>query len=189
MEGDEMREKQLREKLKKLVIMGCHSECETYDEALEKELGFGCEVQSIYDDDGETIIFENRITSAVYRSVTDTKFDFDNLPELEYQVENRERYFTRNDFDKIIGQLITIGRVLQSIGEDEEPKGFSKYSISTLDKDGTGHNYFISSKMYLKIKAMRLWKLTTKEGQEATDYDQTIETIKALVSVLEGDGC
>ena len=36
-----MTNQEIRYEFKKLVIMGNHPECETYDEALEKELGFG----------------------------------------------------------------------------------------------------------------------------------------------------
>ena len=85
-----------------------------------------------------------------------------------------------------VEQPITIGRVLQAYSntkkEDElnvyislSINGFGDIDVDKVGIDGKSDSRTIAS-----------WRLT-KEGQECTDDSQSIETIKALISVLEGE--
>ena len=80
-------------------------------------------------------------------------------------------------------QPITIGRVMNALSNKENTsrinKGFSRYDVFhqsfEFQYDDSGDpdmKYFIE------------WTLQTPDGREATDDDQDIETIKALLEVL-----
>jgi len=165
-----MTEKETREEFKKLVIMGNHLECDTYDEALEKELGFGCNLL-IEDENNEFniqlhkggcfVLSKNRFGRNIVKIISLCAC-FGNDCTAAKDVICR--------IVKIIGLPITIGRVLKGLP--------CLYSVSPYGD--------ILDDSYPMGKAFCSWKLTADTGQEATDDDQEIETITALLRVLKG---
>ena len=127
-----MTNQEIRDEFKKLVIMGNHPECDTYEEALEKDQG-------------------------KWNLVSAGKINPKNFS--EYPIMQRGPV-----------QPITIGRVMNALPDEYGFISNGKLTRSSLDE-------FLPC-----ISAT--WTLQTPEGREATDDDQDIETIKALLEEI-----
>ena len=117
--------KNIREAFKKLVIMGCHPEDKTYEEA------------------------DVRCNKA----------------------NGKEYHYAFNDSARIIGLLITIGRVMQA--------------LKNKSKREDGFGYHLSSLKENRNELIGLWQLIKDNGQECTDEDQADETIEKLYQLLK----
>ncbi len=156
--------KEIQEFVRKKVVMACHSECSTYKEALEVELGFGCRVK-----------FPN--VEEVYLML-DNKFSVGNT-----------HLFAREDFDrtqdycaftrdfKIIGQPLTLTRILNAInqihGKDYHKMLFQDNSL-----------LYIPSYKYSEAEASFKWKFLNKDRSEALFQDQTEGTQISVARLL-----
>ena len=144
-----------REEFKKLVIMGCHPECKTYEEALVKELTQGC---YFIDSEGLCLILHKTVAGYyVYRISEDAE-----------DIISASIFVKKEGIKKIIGLPVTIGRVMQAF---ENKYGFSIFSSYSISSD------------FRKI--LRDWELTKENGQEADDDSQSDETIFKLLTLLE----
>ena len=94
-----------REELRKAVIMGCHPECKNIEEALERELGFGC-------------IIKNRNSKKRYVGIS------------KNAIIDEKHNFNQRKKCKIIGLPITIGRVMQALGELAIVNGSGRVGVS-----------------------------------------------------------
>jgi hypothetical protein len=145
----------LDEKIRKLVIMGCHPECKTYEEALEKELIVGCNTS-----EGKILGVKECLGDVSYI------IPFANL-KVKGFIEGK--HFLKQDF-KIIGLPITLGRVLKAIN----CPGLSfRYFF--------GNPLFLQIEKEGKIMAK--WQLT-KDGIDCKLKDQSQETKEKLLELL-----
>jgi len=105
--------KQIQEENRKFIIMANNPTAKTYDEALEMELEFGCEVIIDNINCPITITYESVIKSYYAwgnKSRKDLNFGSDRY--IKLIDDNREEYV-----QKIIGKPLTLSRVLISICE------------------------------------------------------------------------
>jgi len=151
-----MTEKQKIEFIREKVIMACHPECKSYEEALTKELIFGCKVSN---EDGEFIIFKNAEIDYVYK---DTKNEVKYLEYLFNGGQERKECSKKYDFE-IIGLPITIGRLIKAM-----PEVVVDYNKVERINDVLFNDFLI-------IKST---------GEEATIEDQTEETIDLIYNLL-----
>ena len=166
-----MTEKQIRKEFKKLVIMGCHPECDSYEEALKKEELYHVDQACI---DCKSVLGPLEISKSWCGKCRDYTSSI--------VLKNYYRPFP-----------ITIGRVISSLGqsiwskEDNEDieyyiEFFSNYfTLNFKDKK----NFKELDTTYEIVKELETtWKLTKENGQECTDEDQAIETIKKIKQIL-----
>lgn len=91
--------------IRKAVIMACHPECESYGEALESEIEFGCEVELRF---VKYSPYERGYILKWESSVFSKKVEFG----IQRKIGNKcYCWFTKKQF-KIIGQPITLARLL-----------------------------------------------------------------------------
>jgi len=143
------------EKFRRKVIELNHLECKTYEEAIKKELIFGCLLRNKAK--GDTLLF--------------IKEAFGGL--LHYNFTIKEERILKIEDVEIIGLPITLPRVMQALKKDEERL---EISYDYLDEQFT-YNYFKNP--YI-IEDRFFWKLTKENGVECTHLDQTKETIIKL---------
>lgn len=150
----------IREEFKKLVIMGCHPECKTHEDALGKELGIGCEIS--------TESGQRKIMTGIEKDGIHARCGAHVCP---------IKWLRGGDYGfKIIGLPITIGRVMQAVavaGVQIDNAYFTDgvdllLSVAKKRKNEEYHDTWSFS-----------WQLT-KDGKECTDDDQTDEAIKEL---------
>jgi hypothetical protein len=149
-----------REKLKKAVIMALHPGM-SYEEALERELIENCIIEVFeVPDTGSGAFFVHKITE-----------QDEILGKQEIKI-----FKCGNDIlsiDKITGLPITIGRVMQALGDN--------YAFKYMPA-GAKPMVWLRENKWKIINVY--WKLVKKNGQECTDDDQTDETINALLKLL-----
>jgi hypothetical protein len=92
--------KQIQEENRKAVIMACNPEAKTYEEALEMELGFGCE------------LYNNNDYKIIIDVDTNTRGEDWNFITRSYENCMRHREIRRAEIKKIIGKPLTLTRVL-----------------------------------------------------------------------------
>ncbi len=165
--------KEIRSAFKKAVIMGCHPECETYEEALKLEASQNnCKFIDL--DNIKCVL----IGKVLNRSPIEKKSEY------RYQMMDAERWGAEKIFSvyetgittikdyKIIGLPVTIGRLMQAL-EEKEPTLQHRFLINC---SGKLFDTFID-------KSICTWKLT-EDGKELTDNEQTDETIEAFYNLL-----
>ena len=142
-----------------------------YEEAVKKELGFGCIINDNLGLRKRKHIFCGRNLCARCNYIA-----------LAYAGKCVEKHFlnTRRQKKgiKIIGLPVTIGRVMQAL-ENRANSECSKY-------DGGGacdcyHNLYTEN----IIPLFDIWKLTKENGQECDDSDQSNETINSLYELIK----
>jgi len=92
--------KQIQEENRKAIIMACNPEAKTYEEALEMELGFGCE------------LYNNNDYKIIIDVDTNTRGEDWNFITRSYENCMRHREIRRAEIKKIIGKPLTLTRVL-----------------------------------------------------------------------------
>jgi len=152
---------EMEEQLTRRIIELIHEA--PYDEAIEEEISFGCRVSHKYSGAWEEdIIIKQDDWSPWYKGI--------NCGALDLQDNNKT---------KIRGLPITIGRVMQAIGDRPNLQFY-------LRNYGFGDTYIecweqiedYSPTMVFK------WELTKENGQECTLLDQSNETKLALYNLF-----
>jgi len=157
-----MTKNELISEITKIVITTLHG-C-GYEEALEKELGFGCVVTTWKDD--QRIISETMMVDEYDGCVSPSTKDY---------VEQ---------YDKIIGRPITIGRLMAAMDSVDlavnSTGEFMCNRILTKEcKKVWGYSF--ESKNGTRIH----WQLLRPDGSEADLTDQTIETLKKIYQLIK----
>lgn len=156
-----------REELKRLVIMGCHPECKTYEEALKKEWGRGCGIlhlvrakdNPLY----ESILITGEHLVGDYLTVLQSDGKIATYPN-SVKLENS-------------GLPITIGRVMQALGLNYILCFDSIYNSGSMVCGDDMQMYGLPGEFITH------WVLGI--NRESTDTDQTDETIEALLKILK----
>lgn len=153
------------EYIREKVILAAHPECKTYDEALEKELGFGCEV-------------EIGTKKYIYIKLChDSHF-------LVFGDNKRQIYIDRfHDKFKIIGQPLTLARVLNAFKEDQQAIDSKGYIYDVL-ASGDG-DYIDCENVNIGLKSIKKgkWRFLNKDGSSALLDQQSPETILAIAKL------
>lgn len=153
-----MRENELRDKFKKLIIMKCHPECKTYSNALLK--------------------FNKVSSSDYYRLRKSYNGDTFYSNELDYA----------SYIASCIGNIkkgITLNNVLIALGNMLPDDMWANYDVNTeslIFTDKANRMRDLKIKWVLKSK-----EYDCNSPKEATSDDQSTETIVKLVSFLEED--
>ena len=123
-----MNEQQIRDEFRKLVIMGNHPECETYEEALDDEVGFGCRVKIPCWYDRSATIASSSVSA--YGCIALNLDGKSTQPNNSWVLERLT----------VLGLPITLGRVLQALKDKGREYYYANIGevarIWQLTKDG-----------------------------------------------------
>jgi len=109
--------------IKKTVIMACHSECGSYEEALKKELGLGCKIEAKIGGMSYIIYGKDNFTRK-YLAVSK-----DDLGSYSYEVINS---YLPDKHSKIIGQPLTLDKILKAIIQGERSLASSASDLKLI---------------------------------------------------------
>jgi len=144
--------KQIQEENRKAIIMACNPEAKTYEEALEMELGFGCE------------LYNNNDYKIIIDVDTNTRGEDWNFITRSYENCMRHREIRRAEIKKIIGKPLTLNRVLNALGNyKREFEIICQYVPAKNIKEWK--NYFV-------IDNFIFWDLTKETLEEQSEETQ-----------------
>lgn len=188
-------EQEMIDDIRKAVIMACHPECETYDDALEKELGFGCKV--IYDIvryEEHNLIYSATIIGKARPATRRQEIMFILLSDMNIKFEE---LFGKDEFEEIIGLPITLGRLMVALTKKHEitdiqitPSGnivWFEQMASMPDnvRYDTSKRLAWVQKDFGRTNNFK-WKFINEDGSDCTIEDQSQDTIRKLWEVLCG---
>lgn len=139
-------EKEL-EFIRKVVIMACHSDCTSYEEALEQDLGFGC-------------LFCEKIESEpnLCYPAKIKMLDFLDCDEITGYFDEEITVYKLSEIS-IIGQPITLAKILIAI---------SKIDSIYVEIDDYGHIFQSTAANVHSRKKVTQWDLTKDLDQQET---------------------
>ena len=148
--------KQIREENRKFIIMACNPGAKTYEEALEKELGFGCEI-------------EYKNSTFLYFAKDRFRYDICSLEEDSFG-PLCSRWHPSKTECRIIGKPLTLNRVLIALPVKD-------YEGFIIDNHGRLYDSYISTpyngcKLTADGDYKFLWNYRKKTLEEQSEKTQ-----------------
>jgi len=119
--------KQIQAYIREKVILANHPEAKTYEEALELELGFGCDV-----------IIRSKLSGRLYGNQIIVAY---NKKEESFLFIGDEKATYKNQLHKIIGQPITLAKILNTLKTVDKAEGMGIATNGKFYNDNDGKFY------------------------------------------------
>lgn len=171
-----MKKKEMIKKIREEVILANNPDCRSYEEALKKELKFGCEVYCNKTESNYTIAGQYGLSCVIpdylmqYMITSDTNF---NNPSLIHFKDGEFAFKIYNDNTRyavtIVGLPLTLERILVAIEYKHNKIWSFQYQ--------TNIGFYINSFSQDKI----IWQ------PNQTLESQSIETIEKIYNILNND--